>query len=520
MTATLPQVLAVFIIALPLAGLLPGRPGRLLASGLLAALALAATAGLALPPAVWLPLTLDLAGHANAVALGIRADTLGLAMTACIAAIGLVVYRYAARYLLGDPRRDGFLAALAAVVAAAAAQALSPGLVQFALGWVLASLGLHRLLGHERSRPAAARAAAAKFLTSRLGDTGMAVAIAALLLGPGTTDFAALGTAAAGSGQGWLLLAGGAVVWGILCKTALMPAQHWLIATVEAPTPLSALMHAGVVNAGGFLAIRLSPLFAAAPGALDLLLAVGLVSAVAAPLVMWAQTDLKRSLAWSTVGQMGFMAVQCGLGAYGAAFLHLVGHGCYKAEAFLRSGTLARAVEERPQPGPLVPALARWLLGVALAAVVLAATYQLCGVDPRLMPGGPALLAVQALAMGQLLATPVPGRVGNGLRLALLVAGSALYALLTTGVEHLLVAAITPAPTARGAIGSGLILLAPLALAALGVLWVALPSIARHPAVIAWRVHAGNAFYLPHLTDRLLLSIRRRRATIPTERSS
>mgnify|MGYP000013168504 CR=1 FL=1 len=508
------SVLSVSLIgllaALALSSALNAAGGRLsriavgLVPWLMGAIGLTSVAGLATDSPNWHILALASDGHAHALSLGLRLDLLGLGMTAFIAGIGLVVYRYATRYLLGDQRREGFLAALGVVVVVAMLQALSPGILQFALGWIAASFGLQRLIGHADTRPAA-RAVRAKFLTSRLGDAAMVVAIIALLVGPGTTDFTELATAVRGGDHHFsLLIAGCAMVWTILCKTALVPAQYWLISTVEAPTPLSALMHAGVVNAGGLLAILLSPVFAAAPEALDLLLAVGLVSAVVGPLVMWAQTDLKRSLAWSTVGQMGFMAVQCGLGAFGAAFLHLLGHGCYKADAFLRSGTLGRAAETRPDPAPLASSVGRWLLGIGLAAATLMITYQLCATDPRSMPGGWALLAIQAIAMGQLLGTPTAAGISLPIRLGFLVAGTAFYGALTVGVEHLLTSSITHIPTDRGPIGLGLMILAPLALAGLGLFWVVLPAIARHPSVIAWRIHAGQGFYLSQLTERLI----------------
>ncbi len=503
------------LAALALSSALSAAGGRLSRSAvslvpwLMGAIGLTSAAGLATDSPNWHMLSLANDGYVHALSLGLRLDLLGLGMTAFIAGIGLVVYRYATRYLLGDQRREGFLAALGVVVVAAMVQALSPGILQFALGWIAASIGLHRLIGHADTRPAV-RAARAKFLTSRLGDAGMLVAIIALLVGPGTTDFTELATAVrAGDHHLTLLIAGCAMVWTILCKTALVPAQYWLISTVEAPTPLSALMHAGVVNAGGILAIRLSPLFAAAPEALDLLLAVGLLSALIGPLVMWAQTDLKRSLAWSTVGQMGFMAVQCGLGAFGAAFLHLLGHGCYKADSFLRSGTLGRAAETRPVAEPVASSVGRWLLGIGLAAATLMLTYQLCATDPGSMPGGWALLALQAIAMGQLLGTPTAAGISLPIRLGFLVAGAALYAALTVGVEHLLGSSITHIPSDRSPLGLGLIFLAPLTIAGLGLFWVVLPAIAGHPSVIAWRIHAGQGFYLSQLAERLIGSGRR-----------
>lgn len=520
MDQLVPAILAALIALLPLAGigLARPRPRRLAAladpvlQAALAAVALVALIGLALPGRTLHLASLPLAGVEHAVAGGIRADRLGLVMAAFIAGIGLVVHRYARRQLRDDPRGGAFLATLAVVVAAALAQALSPGLVQFAAGWVLASVGLQRMIRHDRSRPAAALAASAKFLVSRLGDAAMAVAIAALLIGPGTTDFAALALVTDPASVSWLPVAGVAVVVAVACKSALAPFQGWLIGTVQAPTPLSALMHAGVVNAGGFLVLRLTPLFAHAPAALHLLLLVGLASALIGPLAMWAQTDLKRSLAWSTVGQMGFMAVQCGMGAYGAAFLHLIGHGCYKADAFLRSGTLARAEEPRPRPVGAGVACAHWLLGVAVAGGILAATYRALGDGGLHLHGGLALLAVQALAMGQLVATPTVGGGGLLLRLALLVPASALYAAFSWGAEAFLAGVVVPSPSLgeRGGPGPALAVLVPLAFAAQGAFWVLLPGCCAHPRVVALRVHAANGFYLPQLTERVVLAFRPR----------
>ncbi|GDY12572.1 NADH dehydrogenase [Planctomycetota bacterium] len=429
------------------------------------------------------------------LALGVHLDRLSLLMTAFIAVIGFVVLGYADRYLVGDPKRGRFLSATTMVVAAALVQAVSPGLVQFAAGWIAVSLGVHVLLRHEEHRIGARLAARSKFLCSRLGDAAMAAAIAILWIDHGSAAFT-------GSWQGsphGLLAACLCIVAAVVCKTALVPCQHWLIGTIEAPTPLSALLHAGVVNAGGLLLARSAGWFAGAPAALDALIVVGLVSAVVGPLVMWCQSDLKRSLAWSTVGQMGFMTVQCGLGAPGAAILHLIGHGFYKANAFLRSGTYEHAIEGRPTPEPLVVAVLWWLLGLAVGGVGLALTYTVVAGDPGHLPGGWPLVAIQAVALAQVVASPTTTTAPRLARLALLVVLSAGYALLTWGAEVLLTPALAIPPATPV-----LAWLAPVVLAALGLFWVLLPTLASLPAVNALRVHAANGFYLPLLSERLI----------------
>jgi NAD(P)H-quinone oxidoreductase subunit 5 len=121
----------------------------------------------------------------------------------------------------------------------------------------------------------------------------------------------------------------------VIVRTAHVPLQGWLLQVMEAPTPVSALLHAGVVNLGGFVLIRFAPLLEAVPAARALLVAFGLASALLAAFAMLTRISIKVRLAWSTVAQMGFMVLECGLGLYQMAALHLLGHSLYKAHHFL-----------------------------------------------------------------------------------------------------------------------------------------------------------------------------------------
>ncbi len=489
------------------------RPGRVAGAALqmiLGVLALTALTGLAIEPHVWHGVSIATTDHPHAFSFGITVDRLSMSMAAFIAAIGVIVVRYAWRYLHGEAARGRFMGYLGLTLTAALAQVVSPGLIQFMVAWMVVSIGLTRLLMHYPQRPGAVLAARNKFLVSRLGDTAMLGAIVAAALSLGTTDLhemravLALGSPAAPT---WpLTLVTVFLSIAVLCKTALLPFQHWLIGTIEAPTPLSALMHAGVVNAGGYLVIRFSGLYAAAPAGLEWLLFFGLVSAALAPVVMWAQTDQKRSLAWSTVGQMGFMAVQCGIGAFGAAFLHLIGHGFYKANAFLRSGTMPGMVEYEVTPRPFSVTVVAWIIGVALGGVALVATYRAFGFPPERLHGGWTLIAVQAFAVAQMLATPTPGRLATVLRGGLVVVSSVVYAALTIAAEWWLVpvTALVAPPAHRGTMGVILAVAVPAILACLSLLWMALPSASSRPLFRAWRVHAGNGFYLAQLSEKVV----------------
>ncbi len=129
-----------------------------------------------------------------------------------------------------------------------------------------------------------------------------------------------------------------------MLKTAAFPLHGWLTEVMEAPTPVSALLHAGIINAGGFLLIRTAELVQASPGAMAALVMIGGLTALFGAAVMLTQSAIKTALAWSTVAQMGFMLLQCGLGLWALALLHIVAHSLYKAHAFLSSGGAVRAV--------------------------------------------------------------------------------------------------------------------------------------------------------------------------------
>jgi NAD(P)H-quinone oxidoreductase subunit 5 len=122
---------------------------------------------------------------------------------------------------------------------------------------------------------------------------------------------------------------------------------------METPTPVSALLHAGVINAGGFLLIRFADVMLLSPGVLAVLVMLGGFTALFGGLVMLTQSAVKTSLAWSTVAQMGFMILQCGLALFPLALLHIVAHSLYKAHAFLASGQAVDGVASIRRPGPV-----------------------------------------------------------------------------------------------------------------------------------------------------------------------
>ncbi len=283
----------------------------------------------------------------SAFKLGVYFDNLSACLLVLIAFLLAVIARYSVNYLAGDPAQGRFTKWLCLTGGSVLSIVISGNLVQFALAWCATSLSLHQLLVFYPERPGALLAARKKFILSRLGDAGLLMAIVLVYKVFHTWDFSVLFNATRHLHETGFIMDGGEV--NLICfllvavamlKSAQFPFHSWLPDTMETPTPVSALMHAGIINAGGYLIIRLNPLVTLSPAAMSTLALFGAFTALFASLVMLTHASVKRSLAFSTVAQMGFMMLECGLGAFGLAVLHLVAHSLYKAHAFLSSGSI------------------------------------------------------------------------------------------------------------------------------------------------------------------------------------
>ncbi|MBT8459539.1 MAG: oxidoreductase, partial [Boseongicola sp.] len=274
-----------------------------------------------------------------------RLDAVSVTMLLLVSFVGWVVVRYSATYMDGEDRQGPFTGWLCATLAAVMLLVISGNILQMGAAWIATSLFLHKLLLHYADRVAAQRAARKKWVTARLGDVALVVAAILLVATYGTGEIAIILAQASETGatpiSPWIaaLLALAA-----LLKSAQFPTHGWLTEVMETPTPVSALLHAGVINAGGFLLIRMSEVMLLSPAVLAILVIVGGFTALFGGLVMLTQPAVKTSLAWSTVGQMGFMILQCGLALFPLALLHIVAHSLYKAHAFLASGQAVESV--------------------------------------------------------------------------------------------------------------------------------------------------------------------------------
>jgi len=473
------------------------------------ALALAVVAALAVT--LNGPVTSVLVGPGS-LGLSIRLDALSVTLFLLVSAVGALVVQFSRNYLDGDERQGVFVGGLCLTLAAVMLLVLAGNLVQFVLAWIATSLALHRLLVFYPDRRKAILAARKKFIVARLGDACVLGAAVLLFAAFGSADIATVLARAEAMGAETVpadvIAAGVLIAFGALLKSAQFPTHGWLPEVMETPTPVSALLHAGLINAGGFLAIRFADVLLLAPVALHVLAIVGGFTALFGAVVMLTRPSVKVSIAWSTVAQMGFMLLQCGLGLFSLAVLHLVAHSLYKAHAFLSSGSVVEIKRAAWIPDASAPRIGRVLAGVGLAL----ALYAGLGWGAGALADKP----LQVLAMGAILVMALTvlfaqTMVGAG-RPSPFVVGrtAALGALVTTvyfglhGATAALLGGAVPAPPAPDAVALAVMALLLALFAAITVLQIVEPSRADTPAWRAARVHLSNGLYVNLVFDRLI----------------
>ena len=445
------------------------------------------------------------------IGLSVRLDAVSAAMLLLVAFVGWVVVRFARTYLDGEARQAVFTGWLCATLASVLLLVQAGNVVQLVFGWVATSLCLHRLLLSYPERITAQRAALKKLLFTRIGAVSLTAAAILLSYSYGTTDIAAI-NAAASNGEAPMLVVFATILIAIaaLLKSAQFPTHGWLTEVMEAPTPVSALLHAGVINGGGFLLIRFADVMLLAPGTMAVLAMLGGFTALFGALVMLTQPAVKTSLAWSTVAQMGFMTLQCGLGLFPLALLHIVAHSLYKAHAFLASGGAVEQVAAIRRPGPVaIPdgVAVGWafLAALAIYAAIGAAFGTLFGLEhksPQSLALGAILIFGVAYLLAQGLADTAPRLLTRSTALYS-VAAAVGYFTLQTLAEWLTAGALPETPT-PGRLEWTLMALATLSFGTVAVAQALLPLWADHPAAAVVRVHLSNGLYLNATLDRML----------------
>ena len=289
--------------------------------------------------------------------IGFYIDRLSAVMMVLISGIGTVIYTYSVCYMYQDPHERRYLALIGVTIFVLLCMVSSANLLMLFLFWQLLSYLLY-LLAHNHVHGATLEGAFRTFALLRVGDMAFLAGIVLAHSLFGTLEFPALFAKAAESAVILSPLPGveiGGVTAvtlllfvGGMSKSAQFPLHVWLPRYLYAPTPATALLHAGIINAGGFLINRLAPLFGMSSTTLHVAFVVGTMTAILGASMMLGQNDIKNMLGFSTIGQMGYMIMECGLGAFSLAVFHLIAHGLFKATVFLNSGNVIHKARMEP----------------------------------------------------------------------------------------------------------------------------------------------------------------------------
>jgi NAD(P)H-quinone oxidoreductase subunit 5 len=380
-------------------------------------------------------LLLALRAGAEPLAFGpFRLDSLALFLGAAVTLVSAVVHGFALRHMQGDVGYEPFFRRLSALTGVVLLLLVADSVLLFAGLWVAMGWLLADAIGHVRGW-AQARAAAA-FARGWFLRGSAALVAGLVLLAAATGSLSIAGIVAAAGAANPVLVGLGCAALGLAAaiQCGLFPFHRWLMSSMTAPTPVSAFMHAGLVNAGGILIARFAPAFEAAPLVLLLVFAAGAASALFGQLAALVQPDVKRGLAASTTAQMGFMLMQCGLGFHAAAMAHLLMHGLYKASLFLGAGS-ALSAARRPGAAPGTSAIGPALLAALAGAAGFALASGKLAADTGALL---VLFAAIAAAQASLATAGAAPLVRWAAAPAILGLGGLLYGALLRGAEALL----------------------------------------------------------------------------------
>ena len=359
----IPLVPLLASITIALAGRWLGEASRkvgMLAIGISFGLSVAAFVELAFRnEPIFIPLYELLRSGRFVVDLGLYIDQLTVLLLLLVTGVSFVVHVYSSRYMIGEQRYSRFFAVMALFTFAMVTLVMSSNLLMIFMCWEIMGICSYLLISHQANRKAACNAATKAFLVNALADVGLLFGVILTFATFETLDIRQiLGQAASMSGQtinllGWagfecqvqtITMITLFLFMGCLGKSAQVPFHVWLPNAMEAPTPISALIHAAtMVNAGPFLLVRFSALVMLSPVAMTVIAIVGGTTALFAAVVALTQSDIKKILAYSTISQIGFMIMTCGVGAFVAAIFHMLAHGCLKGFLFLSTGSQLQA---------------------------------------------------------------------------------------------------------------------------------------------------------------------------------
>ena len=294
------------------------------------------------------------------VHIGLSIDRLTSVMLLLVTTVSALVHVYTIGYMQGEPGYARFFSYIALFTFSMLMLVLADNFLQLFVFWEAVGLCSYLLIGHWYERQSAVAAATKAFVVNRVGDFGFMLGLLLVFTTFDSLDYAtAFANVGPATAQVMNILepVGGSfevstitvicllLFMGAIGKSAQFPLHVWLPDAMEGPTPISALIHAAtMVTAGVFMVARLAPLYNASPTAMSVVAVVGAITMVLGATIALTQTDIKRVVAYSTMSQLGYMMMACGLGAYAAGIYHLMTHGAFKALLFLGCGSVIIAL--------------------------------------------------------------------------------------------------------------------------------------------------------------------------------
>ena len=388
-------------------------------------------------------------------ASSVQLDPLSVLLSMLVFGLSAVIQSFAVRYLRGDRRQGWFIVSATALTAATVLLVCAASVLVFALAWVAAGAALVAALATYPELAQAREGVRRTAMRLALADAGLLVAVGVLIIaGGGDQPLSELASTAGSLGEPLGATVAVLLVIAALVHSSQLPFHGWLPFTLAAPTPVSALMHAGVVNAGAILLVRFSSVISVYEWLMVAIVLIGAATLVWASAARLVRPDVKGRLVYSTMAQMGFMIMACGLGAYAAAIFHLIAHSLFKSSLFLGAGLGVRRYLsrlDRPVGQPVNGA--RRVLAV-LIAIVIPVTGLIVAellLAASISPASLALLAFAAATGVITLAAALIGRftlgtllIGSGGMLVLVLAYTAFLNAFSVALDP--VAASAPAP--------------------------------------------------------------------------
>ena len=279
--------------------------------------------------------------------LALQFDPLTAVMCLVVTGVGFLIHVYSTGYMADDAGYTRFFTYLNLFMFAMLILVMGANLVVMFVGWEGVGLCSYLLIGFWFDKPTAAAAGKKAFIVNRIGDAGFLLGILFILINIGSTSFSDINNAVHGGAvtSGLATLIGILLFIGACGKSAQIPLYIWLPDAMEGPTPVSALIHAAtMVTAGVYMVARMNVLYALSHTATDIIALIGALTAIFAATMALTQNDIKRVLAYSTISQLGYMFIGCGVGAYSAGIFHLYTHAFFKGLLFLAAGSVMHAM--------------------------------------------------------------------------------------------------------------------------------------------------------------------------------